>query len=123
MSRLHSGGHSTGQHAPTNHCRSSCISGSACWAVNNWSLKLCATSSVQSSAAWTAHALPSTSRPHCAQLVRDSASALRCRRPAPCSTSKSSSAKLSSHRATCPSGSLKVVSQRRQLWSVRTRNR
>ncbi|KRZ63513.1 hypothetical protein T08_12395, partial [Trichinella sp. T8] len=38
MSRLHSGGHSTGQLAPTNHCRSSWISGSACWAANNWSL-------------------------------------------------------------------------------------
>ncbi|KRY24011.1 hypothetical protein T12_821 [Trichinella patagoniensis] len=86
-------------------------------------LKLCATSSVRSWAAWTAHALPSTSRPHSVQLVRDSASALPCRRPARCSTSKSSSARLSSHRATCPSGSLKMVNQRRQLWSVRTRNR
>ncbi|KRY56480.1 hypothetical protein T03_15708 [Trichinella britovi] len=36
----HSVGHSTGQLAPTNHCRSSWISGSVCWAANNWSLKL-----------------------------------------------------------------------------------
>ncbi|KRY26478.1 hypothetical protein T03_2423, partial [Trichinella britovi] len=71
------------------HCRSSWISGSACWAANNWPLKFCTTSSVQSWAAWTAHALPSTSRPHCVQLFRDSASALPCRRPAQCSTSKS----------------------------------
>ncbi|KRY22644.1 hypothetical protein T12_10440 [Trichinella patagoniensis] len=32
-------GHSTGQFAPHNHCRSSLISGSVCWAANNCSLK------------------------------------------------------------------------------------
>ncbi|XP_003369579.1 hypothetical protein Tsp_04988 [Trichinella spiralis] len=123
MSRLHSGGHSTSQHAPHNHCFSRRISGSACWAANNCSLKPCATSSGQSWAAQTAHALPSTISPHCVQLARDKASALSCRRPTQCSTSKSSSARLSSHQATCPSASLKFLNQRTQLWSVRTRNR
>ncbi|KRY20103.1 hypothetical protein T12_2598 [Trichinella patagoniensis] len=57
-------GHSTGQQAPHNHCHSSRISGSACWAANNCSLKPWATSSGLSWAAQTAHALPSSSRPH-----------------------------------------------------------
>ncbi|KRY59980.1 hypothetical protein T03_2181 [Trichinella britovi] len=38
------------------------------------------------------------------------------------STLKSYSASCSSQRATCPSGSLKLRNQRRQLWSVRTSN-
>ncbi|XP_003378498.1 hypothetical protein Tsp_06439 [Trichinella spiralis] len=105
MSRLHSGGgQSTSQLGPNNHCRSSRISGCACWAANNCSLKPWAASSGQSFAAWTAHALPPTSCSHCEQLARDSAAALPCRRPARCSTLKSSSARLSSHQATCPSG-------------------
>ncbi|KRX27220.1 hypothetical protein T07_5793 [Trichinella nelsoni] len=38
-------GHSTGQFALHNHCRSSRISGSACWAASNCSLKTWVTSS------------------------------------------------------------------------------
>ncbi|KRZ85839.1 hypothetical protein T08_9454 [Trichinella sp. T8] len=73
MSRM---GHSTGQFAPTNYCRRSQMSESACWAATSRSMILSITSSYPGLAAGTAHTLPSTSRPHCVELARDSASAL-----------------------------------------------
>ncbi|KRY98568.1 hypothetical protein T11_4867 [Trichinella zimbabwensis] len=67
-------------------------------------------------------AAATTEIPNCGQRWRDNASALQWALPGRWSTLKSYSASCSSQRATCPSGSLKLRNQCRQLWSVRTSN-
>ena len=64
----------------------------------------------------------SSSSSHWLQGKQDGASALLCCRPGWCTTLKVYSANISSHRAICPLGSLKLCSHLRELWSVLVMN-